>query len=269
MTTELLMELAAIAVIVLVAGAAHSIIGFGFGIVVLAFLPRVIDVRSAHVVLSLASTPLLLMAAWAYRDGIDWRSLKPALIGAAILMPVGLLAFNWMSMDMLVRGTGLAILLTTLNSLRTKKIVDEDSRSASWVSPFVAGALSGFLGGAVSIAGPPIATYALNQGWRADRFKAFIAQCLLVICLYKVSGLAMSGLIETSDVVCALWATPFTLIGIQLGVWLSRFINPKTFQTMVAVVLIAIACLFIYTGSPAKETTDAPITPDFSDVRQL
>lgn len=250
-----MIEFTAIAAILTLAGATHSIIGFGFGIVALAFLPNVIDVRMAHIVLSLSSVPVLATAAWAYRKGINWRSLRPALIGSALLMPVGLMAFKWMSMDLLIRGTGLAILLTTLNSLRSKKLPDAESEPTSpvmaFLSPFLAGGLSGFLGGAVSIAGPPVATYALNQGWKADRFKTFVSQCLLVICLYKTAGLAIGDLIEKGDAVRALWATPFSLIGIRLGVWLSRFIDPKRFQVLVAIVLIAIACFFLYRGSPS------------------
>ncbi|QDT09827.1 sulfite exporter TauE/SafE family protein [Planctomycetes bacterium K23_9] len=254
MTPELVIELAAIAAIVLVAGVAHSIIGFGFGIIALAFLPMVIDVRMAHIMLSLTSLPMLLMAAWAYRKGIDWPSLVPALMGAALLMPIGLMAFSWMSMDWLVRGTGLAILATTLNGLRKKKTVHKPSAHASQLASFFAGALSGFLGGAVSIAGPPVATFALNQGWNADRFKSFVTQCILVICIYKVSGLALGGLIQTSDMTTAIWATPFTLVGIQLGAWVSKFIDPDRFKAIVAVVLLAVACLFLLRGSPAKET---------------
>ncbi len=254
MTIELIIEFAVIAMALLLAGVVHSIIGFGYGIVALAILPNFIDVRMAHVILSLSSVPVLLMAAWAYRKGIDRKSLLPALIGAALFMPIGLLAFKWMSMDLLVRGTGLAILLTTLNSLRQKPETTYDEftaqkRGAS-VAPFAAGALSGFLGGAVSIAGPPIATYAVGQAWSADRFKSFVTQCLLVICFYKVAGLAVADLISRPDVVRVLWASPFSIAGIWMGVRLSRMINPEHFQKLVAVALILVACLFLLRGAP-------------------
>ncbi len=255
MTPELIVEFAVIAMALLLAGAVHSIIGFGYGIVALAILPNFIDARTSHVVLSLSSVPVLLMAAWAYRKGSDWISLLPALIGAALFMPIGLLAFKWMSMDWLVRGTGLAILLTTLNSLRTKPSVPQLPASkrnlAASATPFAAGALSGFLGGAVSIAGPPIATYGVNQGWPADRFKAFVTQCLLVICFYKVAGLAAADLVSSPDVVRVLWASPFSIAGIWIGVRLSRMINPASFEKLVAVALILVACLFLFRGAPS------------------
>ena len=52
----------------LVAGLIHSAIGFGFGIVAIALLPIVIDAKSAHIIVSVCSVPMLIMAAWTYRS---------------------------------------------------------------------------------------------------------------------------------------------------------------------------------------------------------
>ena len=58
---------------------------------------------------------------------------------------------------------------------------------------FIAGATGGFLAGAVSIAGPPIAAFGLKQEWPQNRFKAFITQCLIIIAIYKVGLLFLRG----------------------------------------------------------------------------
>ena len=250
MSGEEIQIFVAIAIITFLAGTVHSIIGFGFGIVALALLPFFINAESAHVMMSMCSLPMLLTAAWAYRKGIDWSTLVPAIIGAAIFMPIGLYAFGSMSLDVLVRGTGLAILLTTLFSLRNRKEVQPNGASGSrWMSA-MAGALSGLLGGAVSIAGPPVATFALKQGWPPERFKAFVTQCLLVVCFYKVVGLGVGGWINNENLVQAAWATPFSMIGIQVGVAASRRIDANRFQLLVAIVLIAISCLMMFRGQP-------------------
>ena len=83
-----------VTVIAFVAGFIHSAIGFGFGIVAIALLPLFVDVRQSHVVISTASVPVLVSAAWAYREGADYRSLGQALVGAAICLPLGLYAFE-------------------------------------------------------------------------------------------------------------------------------------------------------------------------------
>ena len=94
MTPETVWILLAIAVIALGAGFVHSAIGFGFGIVAIALLPLVIDVRSSHVMLSLASVPMISMAAWTYREGIDWKSLRPRPYRCSNIDAIGHLSFR-------------------------------------------------------------------------------------------------------------------------------------------------------------------------------
>ena len=144
----------AVTLIAFVAGFIHSAIGFGFGIVAVALLPLVVDVRQSHVMISTASVPVLVSAAWTYREGADFRSLFQALVGAAICLPIGLFAFEFVSLDLLVRGTGLAVLVMVAMSFRNRRIAeDENARGAG--PAWLAGSLAGFLAGAVSMRGHP------------------------------------------------------------------------------------------------------------------
>ena len=120
------------------------------------------------------------------------------------------------------------------------------------MSALATGAVCGFLGGAVNIAGPPIAAYGLKQGWSPVRFKAFLSQLLLVISIYKVIGLGISGNITKEATLFAVWTTPFSIAGIQLGVIAGRYIAPQRFQRLVAIVLIGVACMLMYRGSPKQ-----------------
>ena len=243
-----------IAVIALAAGFVHSAIGFGFGIVAVTLLPLVVEVRQSHVVISTASFPVLMMAAWAYREGADWSALWRALLGAAICMPLGLLAFEWVSPDWLIRGTGIAILAMVAISFhnRRKSLLNESSKSHSGGgSSWLAGALGGFLAGAVTIAGPPVAAYALSQPWDQARFKAFLNQFLLAVSLYKVIGLAFRGFIDQGTLIQSAALAPMAIIGIQLGAIASRRLSTRRFQYFVAIALIAVALYFVISG--AKE----------------
>ena len=251
MSGELLLVLVGVAAIATASGIVHSAIGFGFAIVALALLPFVMDARTAHLMLPICSLPMLVATAWAYRQGTDWPSLRPALIGIALLMPVGLYLFNTVSLDLLVRGTGLAILVMVLQSVRNRQMTIGDEAAGG--SSFATGAICGFLGGAVNIAGPPVAAYALKQGWSPVRFKAFVTQCLLVVSIYKVLGLLVAGSLTREAILYAVWVTPFSVLGIGLGVMVSKYIAPQRFQYLVAIALIGVACMLMYRGSPAKE----------------
>lgn len=251
--------LAAVAGIALFAGFLHSAIGFGYGIVALAILPFVIDARSAHVLISVSGVPVLMMAAWAFREGIEWSSLRVAMLGAALFLPLGLVAFGAVSLDALVRGTGLAILAMTLMSLRNRTLrADEPTPKGAC---FTAGAVSGFLAGAVSVAGPPVAAFALKQGWPPARFKAFVTQCLLVISLYKVAGLGVGGYLAGDALFHAAWAAPFAVAGIQLGAKASRRIAPEKFQRLVAAALILVSVSLMWRGAPRDDTMNQRSEP--------
>ncbi len=256
--------LVSIAVIAFTAGFVHSAIGFGFGIVALAAVPFVMDVRSAHVVISLSSVPMLVMAAWAYREGIEWPSLRLAMIGAALFLPLGLVAFEVAPLDWLARGTGLAILAMVLLNIRNQRF--SSHRATSKSSCFAAGAVSGFLAGAVSIAGPPVAAFALKQDWSQERFKAFVTQCLLVIATYKAVLLAFRGYVTPESATHSLIAAPFAIAGVQLGVLASRRIPAARFKRIVAIALILISCHMIAVGSPSAEAPeDAAATTSQDD----
>ncbi len=245
-----------IAAIAILSGFIHSAIGFGFGIVAISLMPFVIDARSAHVVVSLSSVPMLMMAAWAYREGIEKNSLKQALLGSAIFLPPGLFLFGTVSLDWLVRGTGLAILSMVLLSLRNQNIHAEAKSHRG--SCFVAGSVAGFLAGAVSIAGPPIAAFALKQDWSQARFKAFVTQCLLVIAIYKTALLAYGGYVVDDALLHTIVAAALAILGVRLGVTASRRIPATRFKRLVAVALILVSCMMIWRGQGGKNDTPNP-----------
>ena len=237
-----------IGVIAFAAGFVHSAIGFGFGIVAVTLLPLVVEVRQSHVVISTASFPVLMMAAWAYRDGADWSSLWKALVGAAIGMPLGLLAFEWVSPDLLIRGTGAAILIMVGISIHNRHKTQSEAPPGSGAC-WIAGALGGFLAGAVTIAGPPVAAYALSQPWSQAKFKAFLNQFLLAVFVYKVTGLAVRGFIDQESLVQSAALAPLAVLGIQVGAMFSRRLSTQRFQTFVALALTAVALYFVATGA--------------------
>jgi uncharacterized membrane protein YfcA len=251
----------AIAAIAMLAGLIHSAVGFGFGIVAISLLPLLVDAKTAHVVVSISSVPMLVMAGWAYREGIEWPSLKRALLGAVIFLPLGLWLFAAVSLDWLVRGTGAAILGMVLLSLRNQQPVHGGGGSAG--SCFIAGATGGFLAGAVSIAGPPVAAFALRQDWSQARFKAFVTQCLLVIAVYKAVLLIAGGFFVGERIWQTIVLGAVAIPGVQLGVLVSRRISPIRFKRLVAVALILVSLMMMWRGQGNRDqqTSSRPGPP--------
>lgn len=253
------------AAILLLAGFVQSAIGFGYGITALAMLPLVMDARSAHVLISASGVPVLAMAAWAWRGEIDRTALSYALLGALIFMPLGLWLFGAMSLDSLTRMTGIVIIVMVLLNSRESS---QGGKATSRTSSFVAGGTSGFLAGAVSIAGPPIATFAIEQQWSPERYKAFVVQCLLPIAIFRLAGLWATGFVTHGVLLQTTWIAPFAIAGIFLGKVATRRIQPSRFRNVVSASLLMIACLLVFRGSPSKHHLTTYSTETVNEIAE-
>lgn len=255
---------AVIAGVVFVSGFVQGALGFGYAIAALTTLPFILIPQSAHVVISLSGVPVMAMAVWTTREGADWSTVGWALLGGVLLLPVGLFLFSSMSADMLIRGTGFAILVLMLIELigRPGKTTNEVSTSSAGRSSFVAGAISGFLAGAVSIGGPPIVAYALKQNWSPLRAKAFITRCLLVIAIAKGVGLAASHFVTAEIAGQAAWAALFAISGVWIGAFASRRLNADVYRKVVAATLIVISSWWLYRGAGESKSDAVPTNSD-------
>lgn len=245
--TDPFFSLLTIALIVAISGFVQSSIGFGYAITALAIMPMVLEPRASHIVISLSGLPVLLMTACSYGLSLEWAEIKRTLLGAMLLLPIGLLLFAHLPQQLLSQATGVTILLFVLLDY-FKKNQQADTPPPHWLS-YLAGAVSGFLAGAVSIGGPPVATYALRRGWSPATFKSFVSSCLLLIAVLKILGLFIGGFFLQDDLFHALWAVPFAIGGVLLGTAVSQFIKPELFRRLIAIALIAAASNLIWNGS--------------------
>ena len=236
-------------IVSLIAGVIHSAIGFGFGIVAITLLPLAIDVISSHIIVSVCSVPMLLMAAWTYRKGVQRIPFAVTSVGAILALPAGLFLFEAVSIDLLIRATGLGVLLMVASTLRTKqKSVPELQPSKKHLHSFIAGVLSGFLAGAVSIAGPPIAAYAIRQNWNSNQYKAFVTQFLLLVATCKAILLGVRDHIDVELGIEIGFASILAVLGVAIGERLSRNLQAEKLKKVVAAALIAVALLMLLGG---------------------
>lgn len=241
-----------IAGIACLSGIVQGAFGFGYAIAALTAIPFLIPPQTAHIVISLSGIPVMAMAAWTSRKGTDWKSTGYALLGGACFLPLGLFTFSNLSADSLIRGTGLAILvLMTWELLKPAGQANQSQGQQQGPgSALIAGAISGYLAGAVSIGGPPIVAYAMKQNWPPLQAKAFMTRCLLFISASKGIGL-FAGNFVTSDLgVLALCAAPGAVLGVWFGSWITRSISTVHYRRAVMFILIIISSMWVYRGAP-------------------
>ncbi len=247
--------MAIIALIVMVSGFVQSSLGFGYAITALAVMPIVLEPRSSHIIISLSGLPVLFMTACSYKSCVKRVEIRRTLLGALLFLPLGLLLFASLPQQLLSQVTGLAILLFVIFD-QFKKEKKTETVSPCWLS-YLAGGLSGFLAGAVSIGGPPVATYALGRGWNPATFKSFVSSCLLLIASLKILGLFAGGFLLRDDLFHALWAIPFAIGGVLAGTAISQFIRPQLFRKLITIMLIVAASNLILNGTQSSRQTVA------------
>ncbi len=235
------------ALVMLVAGGIQGALGFGYAIAALTTLPWLLSPHEVHIIISLSSIPVMILAAWSYRQHAHWREMVPALGGSLLAMPIGIWTFSLVSSDTLIRGTGLAILLVMLLELRSRPAVVSPARGI--VSPLLAGLLSGYLTGAVSIGGPPIVAYALRQGWPPGRARAFMTGCLLLISVMKCLGLVAADFVTPRLLGLSVGVTPAAILGVWWGTRWGRSLSAVHYRRLVASLLILISTWWLIRGS--------------------
>ncbi|MEQ8788767.1 MAG: sulfite exporter TauE/SafE family protein [Pirellulaceae bacterium] len=255
---EAWMLLAAVAVVITISGFVQSSMGFGYAVVALAVLPLVLGVREANVVVSLSMVFPLLLAVWAYREGVDWRTMAFCLAGAALGLPLGLWIFSTIDPDWLIRGTGVAILLMSVDGLLRRESHQHKPVSRGWSA--CAGCASGVLAGSVGMGGPPVAAYAARQPWSPNQFKAFLISFSLVLSVMKAVGLVVAGWTSSTLLLYTAAAIPFGFLGSQLGIVASRNIDAKRFRQITMAVLVLLSLGMIIRGQPGAEESPGPAT---------
>ena len=125
---------------------------------------------------------------------------------------------------------GLAALLLCLPRFRFNPRIDR------WAGPLV-GFCAGILGGMSAMFGPPMIAYQVGRGTDPDTFVKHMAIFAFTASLILLLALGGSGVLSLTDLLISAVAIVPIQLGMPLGRWLRRRINPALFRRGVLVVL--------------------------------
>ncbi|MCH9723476.1 MAG: sulfite exporter TauE/SafE family protein [Planctomycetes bacterium] len=240
--------------IVFISALIQGIIGFGYALVAMATLPLVINFREANLLVAFSIVLPVIWIFWNYRQHSNLRILSGAIIGSLIGLPFGMLIFTMVNIDYLVRGTGLVILLITIDGFlqRSSPAAESDQQSPATLWSALAGFCSGFLAGTTSIAGPPIVIYAVRQPWTQDQYKGFIFGFFILISISRAVGLSLMGLATSEVLLTTAVIVPVVILGMKLGTILGPRINPVLFKRCLLSLLAVFSLYMLIMGSPTR-----------------
>ncbi|HEY4110841.1 sulfite exporter TauE/SafE family protein [Puia sp.] len=172
------------------------------------------------------------------------ESAKWLILYALLGIPIGLLILIYGNAYWVKIGLGLLIIGYSSYTLWAKNafILGEDSRL--WL--FICGFLSGVLGGAYGVNGPPLVVYGNMRRWSAKHFRATLQAYFLPASLIGVTGYAFKGLLGRVVWMDLLMCLPVVVPAIFLGRYFNRRLQGAAFFKYVYRGLVLIGLLLIF-----------------------
>ncbi len=233
----------AIALIFFVSAFTFSFAGFGVSLVAVPLLALLLPTKTAVIFQFPYAICVVAYHAWRFRGQMMWSLFWPLVIGAAAMMPIGMLALSRLPDFYLKPALGSFLVLAVIANRTSwgKRAAQRFKASKGWGVFW--GALSGIFQGAYTTGGPPavifvratVAEPAAAKGVLGTYF-TFLYSSMAV--LYGVGGLFSWQLFFK-----ALWYGPLVILGIVLGAWAFRKVSNAGYLLVVDVLLLLAALM--------------------------
>ncbi len=225
--------------IVFAAGLLQSLSGFGFCLLALPLMTLFIPTREVVPMLVILSVFLNVAVAYEAREHLDIKSIWPLLLTGACFTPLGawlLAILPETTLKIIVGATTCLGGLLLLAGLRLKV-----GSEKPWLFPI--GALSGTLGGSISLNGPPVVLFLTAVGKDKHTFRATMAGYFFLLNAIAVPSHAIAGLISRQVLeLSALCLLPL-IAGIGAGISLAGKVRERVFRKLVIAIVLATGAL--------------------------
>ncbi len=215
--------------------------GFGYPMIAIPLLTLLIDIKTAiplTAISGLAITGYLLIR---LRKHLSFKELKNLIIGSIIGVPIGVKILSSADPRIIQILLGIIILLfvllTIFNVIKTKKIND------LWGYPV--GLISGILGGAINVGGPPVIIFVYLQSDDKYKQKASITGFFFISAIAVVISHIYTGIATPEIIWDSMKIIPLILLGVFLGDKLFKYVSSEIYKKLVLTGLIIIGTFLI------------------------
>lgn len=231
-TTILLLGL-----IAAVAAYAQAVSGFGFALLAVPLAMPLVGVQEAIATATLLGFILTFSASVKLRSQVAWKPVMTVSAAAIVGMPLGLLILQWADPHYLALGIGCVVLLTVV-VLAWGKLGQLGSRGGVLGAGFVSGALLSSTG----MNGPPLVLAFQSLKMSPQQFRASLQATFTIADVFVLIGFVLVGALSWPITFQTLAAAPALALGWWLGDKTFHRLPPKTFRTVVLVLLGISGC---------------------------
>jgi len=201
-------QIAVVVGVSVLGGFVQGSVGFGLGTLAAPIL-TLIDPAFVPVPILLASVILTFSILWREREGFDVGGVVWAVGGRLPGTVVGVVLVGWLPERGLAIGLAVAVLAAVALTLSRVKI------RPTPLALVTAGGLSGVLGTATSIGGPPIAL--VYQDAPGSTLRGTLSGFFAIGVVLSLMGLGVAGQIGESELALGAWLVPPVMVGYLLS----------------------------------------------------
>jgi uncharacterized membrane protein YfcA len=229
--------------VVFVATLIRSTLGFGEALVAVPLLALRLPVSIAAplaVLVSVAMAAVIVVQDWRH---VHLRSATGLILAALPGIPLGILLLVKGNEHVVKLILGLIIIGFSLYSIAAKSTPHLHDDHPKWL--LGCGFLSGVLGGAYGMNGPPLAVYGALRRWSPQHFRATLQGYFLVASLVGLAGYSALGIWSGTVTRYFLLSLPVVVIAIMIGRSMNRQMRDTGFFRFVYVGLVAIGGILV------------------------
>jgi uncharacterized membrane protein YfcA len=241
--------------VIFLSSSIQSMTGFGFAVLAMPLLVLLQDPHEAVGTSMVLSTLCVVFMWWRTRKHERLRINGTLFTAAIIGVPIGLAGLAWVDPDLLKFAVGVVTVsiaaMSLIGAMRGRR-GSTCEQGATWTrSTWIAGFVSGFLTGSISMPGPAVVALLSGRAVEKSAYRSTLMAYFILI--YPSALIAMIGtrLVSVSTLVSSGTYVPALLI----GMWVGDAMHEKSSQSMFAAVSTAIlgaaGALCIWAGSSA------------------
>jgi uncharacterized membrane protein YfcA len=232
-----------ILIISFIASLVRSTLGFGESLIAVPLLLLFLPVEVAVPLSVMLSITIALVVVIQDHKKIHFYSAKWLIFYAIPGIPAGIAILVYGSEFLIKVGLGALIIIYALYALfiKNNKALKEDNML--WL--FVCGFLSGILGGAYGLNGPPLVVYGNMRQWSAKHFRVTLQAYFLPVSLISAIGYYAKGLVTNEVQEYFLISLLTAIPAIFLGRYLNHQLKDGSFFKYVYWGLVIIGVLLI------------------------
>jgi hypothetical protein len=232
----------AVLLVIFIATLIRSAFGFGEALIAVPLLALRLPLTIAAPVAVLVSITIAAIIVAQDRKQVEWRSAAWLVFASLFGIPLGLMLLTSTHQKAAKISLAILIILFSVYSLTGKRLAELKTDRPVWL--FFCGFISGILGGAYGMNGPPLAVYGSMRRWPARQFRATLQGYFLPASIVGMAGYWWQGLwipVVTRYYVISLVAVvPAILLGREIN---HRLGGGPSFQKYVYFALICIGVI--------------------------